>query len=471
MCFFSKQFTFSLLLLAPVALAEKGTITVVGSTAWVPFSFINEQGKPAGIMVDFWRSYARHNNVNVKFHLSSWHDSLDHVQNNANAIHGGLGYNPSYAKRLHFSNELPLAYSKIVLFARKDKVSADDPINSSRKDAFLLAETHKDDAMIYDSYTDLFQAVFRREINTFLSDLASAEYHLLKKNMRHEFIAKKRIFTYPLHFAIARNSRYKINEIENGVKKIPLHEIHEIYQKWQTPGPNQADKNAARINNPLLYLFFAIAAALAGLGIWFYKKQLHTRTEELQETIAKLQESKQNMQNLITTDPLTGVKTRFFLLSNLSDKLFSPFPYVIAVLGVNKLKSINEQYGQDVGDLALRHFARQIKWQLPSNTLFARIGGGEFAILFDEILPDRALLLLQKLQQSLKINQLNIDQQIIPVDFKYGIASYPIDDKEGENLFHIAINRMRTYKKSGSSEEPEKPMLLSEQLNSLITKT
>ncbi|MGL6177334.1 MAG: GGDEF domain-containing protein, partial [Vibrionaceae bacterium] len=187
------------------------------------------------------------------------------------------------------------------------------------------------------------------------------------------------------------------------------------------------------------------------------------------ETIAKLQESKQHMQNLITTDPLTGVKTRFFLLSNLSDKLFSPFPYVIAVLGVNKLKSINEQYGQDVGDLALRHFARQIKWQLPSNTLFARIGGGEFAILFDEILPDRALLLLQKLQQSLKINQLHIDQQIIPVDFKYGIASYPIDGKEGENLFHIAINRMRTYKKSGGPEEQEKPMLLSEQLNSLIT--
>ncbi|MGL6177042.1 MAG: transporter substrate-binding domain-containing protein, partial [Vibrionaceae bacterium] len=332
MCFFSKQFTFSLLLLAPVALAEKGTITVVGSTAWVPFSFINERGKPDGIMVDFWRSYARHNNVKVKFHLSSWHDSLDHVQNNANAIHGSLGYNPSYSKRLIFSNELPLAYSKIVLFVRKGQVPEEEHITSSRKDAFLLAETHKDDATIYDSYTDLFQAVFRGEINAFLSDLASAEYHLLKKNMRHEFIAKKRIFTYPLHFATARNSRYKISEIEDGIKKIPTHEIHEIYQKWQTPGPNEADRNAARINNSLLYLFFAIAAALAGLGIWSYKKQLRTRTEELQETIAKLQESKQHMQNLITTDPLTGVKTRFFLLSNLSDKLFSPFPYVIAVL-------------------------------------------------------------------------------------------------------------------------------------------
>ncbi|MGL5336456.1 MAG: hypothetical protein ACRC9R_10005, partial [Enterovibrio sp.] len=86
-----------------------------------------------------------------------------------------------------------------------------------------------------------------------------------------------------------------------------------------------------------------------------------------------------------------------------------------------------------------------------------------------EILPDRALLLLQKLQQSLKINRLNIDQQIIPVDFKYGIASYPIDGREGEALFHIAINRMRTYKKSGEPEEQEKHKLISEELNSLLT--
>ncbi|MGL5336756.1 MAG: transporter substrate-binding domain-containing diguanylate cyclase [Enterovibrio sp.] len=469
MCFFSKQFTFSLLLLAPVAMAEKGTLTVVGSSAWVPFSFVNAQGKPDGIMVDFWRSYAQHNDVDVKFHLSTWHESLDYVQNNADAIHGSLAYTPSDSKGLLFSNELPLAYKKIVLFVRKGKASEDESISSGRKDSFLLADPHKNDITIYDTYKELFQAAFSGEINAFISDFSSAQYNMRQQNKLDDFIVKKLICTLPFRFAVARNAQHNVHEIEEGIQNIPIQEILAIYQKWQTAAPTQADKNAARINDALIYLFFITAAIISALGIWSYKKQLRTRTQELQETIAKLQESKQNMQNLITTDRLTGVKTRFFLLNNLSDKLFSPFPYVIAVLGVDKLKSINEQYGQDVGDLALRHFARQIKWQLPNNTLFARISGGEFAILFDEILPDRALLLLQKLQQSLKINRLNIDQQIIPVDFKYGIASYPIDGREGEALFHIAINRMRTYKKSGEPEEQEKHKLISEELNSLLT--
>lgn len=37
--------------------SNKQTLIVTNSKAWKPFSYINEEGEPAGILVDYWNEY------------------------------------------------------------------------------------------------------------------------------------------------------------------------------------------------------------------------------------------------------------------------------------------------------------------------------------------------------------------------------------------------------------------------------
>ena len=93
--------------------------------------------------------------------------------------------------------------------------------------------------------------------------------------------------------------------------------------------------------------------------------------------------------------------------------------------------------------MVLKHLTYQLKWQL-TDTLYARLCGGEFAILFDALDAKGAESRLLQLQKNLKSNPLQIDQQMILVEISIGFACFPHDGKEGEVLARMAANRMRS---------------------------
>ena len=84
------------------------------------------------------------------------------------------------------------------------------------------------------------------------------------------------------------------------------------------------------------------------------------------------------------TDPLTGMLNRRGL-----DKAFTPpcnnSTTSIVLADIDHFKSVNDTFGHDVGDEAIRLFAECLSESAPYGASVARIGGEEFVIL----LPDR----------------------------------------------------------------------------------
>lgn len=68
----------------------KDTLVIAMSTDFEPFTFLNAEGKPAGMFVDIWRLWAEKTGKQIEFISSDWKRSLENLKNKKADIHSGL---------------------------------------------------------------------------------------------------------------------------------------------------------------------------------------------------------------------------------------------------------------------------------------------------------------------------------------------------------------------------------------------
>jgi diguanylate cyclase (GGDEF)-like protein len=94
----------------------------------------------------------------------------------------------------------------------------------------------------------------------------------------------------------------------------------------------------------------------------------------------------QKMEKLATFDELTGALTRraFTARANVlrAQALENGRPLSIAILDIDRFKSVNDSFGHAVGDRLLAHVSSVVSGHLRAGDLFGRLGGEEFAIVF-----------------------------------------------------------------------------------------
>ena len=55
-------------------------IIIANSATWPPFSFLDHNGQPQGLLIDLWNEWAKENNHDVKFKLVDWNESLELIR-------------------------------------------------------------------------------------------------------------------------------------------------------------------------------------------------------------------------------------------------------------------------------------------------------------------------------------------------------------------------------------------------------
>jgi diguanylate cyclase (GGDEF)-like protein len=100
-------------------------------------------------------------------------------------------------------------------------------------------------------------------------------------------------------------------------------------------------------------------------------------------------------------------------------------------------KEINDTFGHQAGDDALRRVARLLRGELRQSDLAGRIGGDEFAALLvesDEKTGENFLIRLRvRLGELAEAGEL-----VVPVSLSAGVARYPDDGADAETLFAVA---------------------------------
>lgn len=117
--------------------------------------------------------------------------------------------------------------------------------------------------------------------------------------------------------------------------------------------------------------------------VWVFKDL--TAHYQMQSQLVMLTET---IREQSLTDSLTGVGNRRYLDSELPR--YADYakrhntPLCIAIVDIDFFKSVNDEYGHEIGDQALVHVANYLKTSIRSSDLIGRMGGEEFMIVMPE---------------------------------------------------------------------------------------
>lgn len=113
-------------------------------------------------------------------------------------------------------------------------------------------------------------------------------------------------------------------------------------------------------------------------------------------------------------DPLTRILNRQAFDQVTSDIVYTPKTEreqqssdtkqfkAIAILDIDKFKSINDQFGHSIGDETLVLFAQTISSVLRKEDLFFRYGGEEFVVLVRDVEQEQAQSVLERCRKSIE---------------------------------------------------------------------
>lgn len=171
------------------------------------------------------------------------------------------------------------------------------------------------------------------------------------------------------------------------------------------------------------------------------------------QDITYLKQIEKKLEYAAGHDSLTGLPNRSQLLNKMDiiinkNNELSP-KFSICFIDIDKFKSINDNYGHHAGDMLLKHITKVLSDFIRKDDLVARIGGDEFIILFDSLSDDNSIRTMLSRLSKLAQNQSLIytKEDVIEFNFSLGLASYPKDASNIQDLIKVADKSMYLNKR------------------------
>src|SRR6202790_1807260 len=151
------------------------------------------------------------------------------------------------------------------------------------------------------------------------------------------------------------------------------------------------------------------------------------------------------------TDPLTGLYNRRLFSETFEKELNRGrrygTPLGLVVLDLHRFKEVNDKHGHPRGDEVLRAAAATLKKALRTSDSAFRIGGDEFALLLPQTDAEQALALSRRIEtvfaETLQSLPLSVN-----VNMDHGVATFPQDGEQADQLIRVADERLYRLKHS-----------------------
>lgn len=181
----------------------------------------------------------------------------------------------------------------------------------------------------------------------------------------------------------------------------------------------------------------------------------HTYGVSIFRDIGERKAVQRKIESLAYYDGLTGLPNKAALVERANETLHPSGKATLLYFNINDLKIINDAYGHPMGDALLKQVANRLEQQFSADSLVARVGGDEFALLNFMQDPDELVAQLHSLlSQPFEVlgNELRITIGV-------GMSVFPQHGPSIENLLHGAEAALSQAKLAGSTYALYQPEL------------
>lgn len=153
----------------------------------------------------------------------------------------------------------------------------------------------------------------------------------------------------------------------------------------------------------------------------FCLEEFYCRITQNIENLSNIEQ----LQHIANTDYLTELTNRKSFFSSAKQRIpkyiEKKIPYCLAMIDVDYFKKVNDDYGYEAGDHALKILALYMKKHLGAG-LLSRIGGEEFAILLPGVNEDQLYNKLDDFRRDISVSQITHEDQHITFTVSIGVT-------------------------------------------------
>lgn len=161
-------------------------------------------------------------------------------------------------------------------------------------------------------------------------------------------------------------------------------------------------------------------------------------TSMFNQMVQRLQESQARLEELATTDPLTGLANRKQIMADLEQQMEKfcrhATTFSLLMLDIDFFKKVNDSYGHQAGDSVLVGLASILGTILRSLDTAGRYGGEEFLIILDTTDQSQAVQTAERIRQAVEKHLFHWQGHELRVTVSIGAGAINTSDETVDSL-------------------------------------
>ncbi|SEG68689.1 periplasmic/7TM domain sensor diguanylate cyclase [Vibrio hangzhouensis] len=398
---------------------DNSTLVISNSKAWAPYSYLDQNNEPAGVLVDLWRAYGEANNVDIQFLLVDWQESIDAVKEGNADAHGGLMWSSDRSQYFDFGTELFEIDTQLYLHETLRALGGEavlmggydyeiGVVQGGYEMEFLQRNYPSAKIVSYENNQRLLEAALSGRVSAFVTDLHVANYYLYNFGQMNPFYAAEHLYSGALYFAVPKANNRLLEALIPGFNNVTSDVRQRILSRW--------------VHIATIYPRYIVPytlLVLTAFAIVYYATCAHSARAK--RVLANRAVNSSPLP--LDKDALTGLRNGRFFHRYLDQVKHNDTSLSIIVVDIDNLMLINTVHGYLKGDLVIESIASDIRDQIAENCIFARIGGGTFALAYVDCDLEFSYRLSERLCRS--VSALSITGlELLSLSVSIGCAVY-----------------------------------------------
>lgn len=163
-------------------------------------------------------------------------------------------------------------------------------------------------------------------------------------------------------------------------------------------------------------------------------------------SLAEVRRENVKLKQLVATDPLTGLfNYRYFeeiLASELQRTNRMGRPTCLIMIDLDHFKSVNDKYGHEAGNLALKTAAGVFKQELRLFDIVCRYGGEEFALILPQTALPIAVNVAERVRICLEKTPVKFEGSEIKLTASFGVGIYQHETDFTQTSFVESVDQL-----------------------------